>query len=78
MNNHIPKPTLIRSLPIEQIPTIGSKWTYINNDVIYIKDVIVKFDKLFIKYNFINSKHSIYEKYTKTQFHKQFKKIDDN
>lgn len=74
---NIPKPTLIRSLPIEEIPTIGSKWIYQNNDIIYIKDVILKFDKLFIKYNFINSKHSIYEKFSKLQFHKSFKKIDN-
>lgn len=74
---NLPKPTLIRCLPIEEIPIIGSKWTYQNNNTIHIKDVIVKFDNLFIKYNFINSKHSIYEKYTKFQFHKHFKKIEE-
>lgn len=75
---NIPKPVLSRSLPIEEIPTIGSRWLlHQENDIIYIKDVNVIYDKLLLKYNFINSTHSIYEKIRKSQFHKLFKKIDD-
>ena len=73
---NLPKPTLIRCLPIEEIPIIGSEWTYKNNNIL-IKDVNVLHDKLFLRYNFINSKDSVYEKYTKSQFHKMFKKSED-
>ena len=75
--NHLPKPTLVKSLPIEEIPNINSKWKCkLDNTIIIIKDIKLVYDKLFIKYNFINSNYSIYEKYTKFQFHKKYIPID--
>ena len=34
--NHLPKPTLVKSLPIEEIPNINSKWKCKLDDTIII------------------------------------------
>ena len=73
-----PKPVLSRSLQIEEIPIVGSRWLLKNiNDIVYIKGVEVLDGKLYLKYNFINSTHSIYEIMSKLKFHKLFKRIND-